>query len=233
MPANRYYTPQDLYPNTTMALEADEALHLKTVMRSVAGDAVELINGRGDLACALITEVNKKGVTLCIEAVTHTPPPRPLILGIGILVQDRLDLLLEKGTELGLTHIDLIKTALVGKAGFTDGQKERMQRVLVAALKQSGRLWLPTIGYIDSLHTFLSPTHTIYYGAINPTAPPFLKAFKSHHPFKLLIGPAKGFSPEELDILKNYTGVYLSDAILRAETAAIAMITLANHAFLY
>ncbi len=233
MPANRYFTHQDLIPHIQISLEPDEALHLKTVMRNIEGDEVELVNGRGFFATAHVSKIHKKGADLSLFQVTHTTKPKPLQLGIGTLVQERLDWILEKGCELGMTHIDLIHTDFSGKNHFTPGQLERMERVLIAALKQSGRLWLPTIGHVPSLEAYLNTScgniaHTIYYGAIDESAPSLLKTFDPASPFKLLVGPAKGFSPLELAALKSHVGVYLNDAVLRAETAALAMITLAK-----
>jgi 16S rRNA (uracil1498-N3)-methyltransferase len=235
MPANRYYTPQDISKGSNILLESDEALHLKTVMRNQVGDAVELVNGKGLLGYATVLEISKKEVVLKIEHLERHPEPRSVELGIGFLVQDRLDLLLEKGCELGLTKISLIKTQNTSKGGFTDGQIERMRRVLIASLKQSGRFWLPQIDLVPSLEDFLDERVFTYFGDIDPTSPPFFEAFDLNTPFKLLVGPAKGFSKEEVLFLKgkkNVFGVYLNQAILRAETAAILMVGLATHAFL-
>lgn len=235
MPANRYFTPQDLSLGSTLILEPIEAQHLKTVMRNEVGDSVELINGRGALGCATIEEISKKSVILKLRHLENFPKPNDCVLGIGLLVQERLDLVLEKGCELGLTKISLIRMQNTTKGGFTDGQIERMHRVLIASLKQSGRYWLPQIDLVSTLEDFVQEDMCIYYGDINPSSPPFYKVFDRRSPFKLLIGPAKGFSTEETLFLrkKNHCrGVYLSDAILRAETAAILLLGLTNHASL-
>ncbi|NDD99753.1 16S rRNA (uracil(1498)-N(3))-methyltransferase [bacterium] len=235
MPANRYFSPQELCVGSAITLEAVEALHLKTVMRNEVGDSVEIVNGKGVLGYATIEEISKKSVVLKIVHAEYFPKPRDCILGIGLLVQERLDLLLEKGCELGLTKICLIRMQNTTKGGFTDGQIDRMHRVLIASLKQSGRFWLPQIDLVPSLEDFLQEDVCIYFGDIDPSSPPFFEVFDLKSPFKLLIGPAKGFTLEEVHLLKqrkNATGVYLSDAILRAETAAILFLGLANHAFL-
>jgi 16S rRNA (uracil1498-N3)-methyltransferase len=235
MPANRYYTPQELSENSTVQLDPDESLHLKTVMRNIEGDLVELVNGRGFLAHAQVASIQKKQVTLKINRIEIFPKDTRLEVGIGYLVQDKVDWLLEKCCELKATDIVLIKTQNVAKGSFTDGQKERMQRVLIAALKQSGRVWLPQIQLIDSLETFINCADTIYYGDINKSCPPMLDIFDPSKPFKLLVGPAKGFSENELKKLRhkeNCIGVFLGDTILRAETAAILMTGLATHALM-
>ena len=172
---------------------------------------------------------------LKVVQLERIPFPKDIVLGIGFLVQDRLDAILEKGCELGMTQLVLIRTENVGKEGFTDAQVERMRRVLIAALKQSGRYWLPSIDLKKDLKSFLEGNAQVYFGDIDPSSPPFFEVFDLKTPFKLLVGPAKGFSSDEIQLLKNSpacTGVYLSDAVLRAETAAILMVGLANHAFL-
>ncbi len=235
MPANRYFTSQELSLGSAIALEPVEALHLKTVMRNEVGDSVEIINGKGALGYATVEEISKKSVVLKIVHLEYFPKPRDCTLGIGLLVQERLDLLLEKGCELGLTKICLIRMQNTTKGGFTDGQIERMQRVLIASLKQSGRFWLPQIDLVSSLEDFLQEDINVYFGDVDSSSPPFFEVFDLTSPFKLLIGPAKGFTKEEIHLLnqrKNAIGVYLSDAILRAETAAILLLGLANHSFL-
>jgi 16S rRNA (uracil1498-N3)-methyltransferase len=235
MPANRYYTPQDFYEESIVELEPSEAMHLKTVMRNQVDDQVELVNGKGLLGQAIVSQITKKGVFLKIVNLERIPFPKDLVLGIGFLVQDRLDVILEKGCELGMTQLVLIRTENVGKEGFTDAQVERMRRVLIAALKQSGRYWLPSIDLKKDLKSFIEGNDQVYFGDIDSSSPPFFEVFDLKAPFKLLVGPAKGFSSDEIDLMKNSsvcTGVYLSDAVLRAETAAILMIGLASHAFL-
>lgn len=235
MPANRYYTPQDFNLDSIVELEPNEATHLKTVMRNQVKDPVEIVNGKGVLGRAIVFEITKRGVFLKIQNLEQIPYPKQIVLGIGFLVQDRLDLVLEKGCELGMTRLILIKTEHAGKEGFTDAQIDRMRRVLIAGLKQSGRYWLPSIEVKQDIRSFIEGTDQVYFGDIDSKSPPFFKALNLKASFKLLVGPAKGFSSGEIQLLKNSpqcTGVYLSDAVLRAETAATLMIGLANHAFL-
>ncbi|NBU62488.1 MAG: 16S rRNA (uracil(1498)-N(3))-methyltransferase, partial [Chlamydiae bacterium] len=82
MPANRYFSPQELCVGSAITLEAVEALHLKTVMRNEVGDSVEIVNGKGVLGYATIEEISKKSVVLKIVHAEYFPKPRDCILGI-------------------------------------------------------------------------------------------------------------------------------------------------------
>jgi len=237
MPTERYFLDEDLIPHQTKSISGAEFHHLAHVMRSRKGDSVQLINGRGALAEASIQDLTKDKAKLLIEEVhQHPPSPPRLILAQAFAKQNRLDFILEKGTELGVDAFWLFPGHHSAKKECFPSQLERAQAVTVAALKQCGRLYLPSISlkpYIeewDQLNHFSS-----FFGDLDPTAPLFEKKWKEgdfpSSPVVFITGPEGGFSLEEVESLKGQgaTGVQLHENILRTETASLMALSLISH----
>src|ERR1700733_2415277 len=105
MPIYRYFLDSPLKERTDVVLEEDEAHHLLHVTKLEVGDACEVVNGKNQLALARVKGIEKRRVTLHIESVTtKSAPSQTLILAQALVRQNRLDTILEKGTELGVTE---------------------------------------------------------------------------------------------------------------------------------
>lgn len=219
MPAYRYFldSPADF-------LTGDEFYHLKSVMRARIGDTIELVNGKGTLSHARLTNISKDAAHFEITSTTHTPPPAPLILAQALTRPALLDWIIEKGTELGATGFWLFPGELSEKKELSLQQIKRLQTLIISALKQCGTLYLPTLELKPPLSLWEKPDCTLLYGSLAPTARPLTQ----HSPAIIAIGPEKGFSPQEhtaLDKLGSI-GVSLHRNILRAETAALCALSL-------
>lgn len=231
MPAERYYHPTTFAKGDTLFLEDQEYHHLLHVMRIREGETVEIVNGCGQLAAATVQKLEKKRAILSLTIVEHAPPPKAkLILAQGTPRQNRLDFIIEKGTELGVTEFRLFPAEKGEKKGPTDGQKERLKSVAIAAMKQCGRLYLPEITYMPPLEEWTSPNITSYFGDTRPEAPSLLKRWNQEtvkHEVMFFIGPESGFSDKEVAAMVRLgaTGVTLHPNILRTDTAAIAALS--------
>jgi 16S rRNA (uracil1498-N3)-methyltransferase len=228
MPDNRFYIDAPLTLDS-LKIEGEEAHHLLHVMRAREGDLVELVNGRGSLAEAQVKAINKRDVTL--DLVKHypvPPPPFPLIIAQAMPRFNRLDTLLEKGTELGMSELWLFTGERSEKAELSENQKERAHKIMVAAMKQCGRLYLPEIRLLPPLKMWTKPEFPLYYGTLEEGVPTLLKAWKPAKGAIFAVGPEKGFSLEELQLLKQLggTGVTLHPNILRTETAPLAALSI-------
>ena len=84
MPHNRYYTDTPFAENAHVTLSDEECHHLVRVLRARPGDRIELVNGRGQLAYARLSEVAKHSAQVLIERIVQEPPKAPLILAMGI-----------------------------------------------------------------------------------------------------------------------------------------------------
>jgi 16S rRNA (uracil1498-N3)-methyltransferase len=236
MPAERYYHPEILEKDQTIHLSGLEHHHLVNVMRTRVDETLEIINGKGQLAEATLCSIEKKSATLLITSVITTPPPeQKIILAQGLPRLNRLEFIIEKGTELGMTEIRLFPAARSEKKELSPNQLERLHTLMVAAVKQCGRLHMPILTLMPPLKQWKAQ-ETLFYGDITPSAPLFMPFWetlgsdqKKHAIF--CIGPESGFSDEEVVMLKKLQahGVKLHSNILRTDTAAIAALVLITH----
>jgi len=239
MPAERYYIESEIQPNLVVELKNSEFHHLVHVMRSKKGDEVELVNGKGSIGLAIINDLKKdKALLQIIKAEHHPSPPFRLILAQAFPKPHRLDLILEKGTELGVNEFWLFPGHHSAQKNWFPSNMDRAKSVTIAAMKQCGRLDLPQVCYLPELSMDkwkdLQST-TPFFGDLSTQACLFQSAWykeASHkYPIVFAIGPEGGFSNEEEDILRNLgaIGVRLHENILRTETASIMAISLLSH----
>jgi len=219
MPANRYFIPSPL--TSPIALPKDELRHLKVVMRARAGDMLEVVNGEGVLAiCKVLPSYQ-----LDIVETKITPPPPEMILAQGFIRPALLDWVIEKGTELGATGFWLFPGDLSEKNSISESHLERLKHLTISALKQCGRLYLPTIEILPPIKQWEKPPIPLFFGSLEPQA----AVLTAKPPAIIAIGPEKGFSREEEVWLKEKLdgkGAKLNNGTLRAETAAVCALSL-------
>jgi len=232
MPAERFFTENPLLLHQELLLIDTEFHHLIHVMRAKEGDKIELVNGLGSLAQAHIEKIKKKGARLRITHVLNEPPPQSeMILAQAIPRLNRLDFILEKGTELGMTQIWLFPAQQGERKELTPHQLERMRAVTIAAMKQCGRLHLPKISIKTPLNQWKKPEQHAFYGDVDPAATCFKP---TDIPIDIgagvlfYIGPESGFSDEETKTLQKLgaRGVKLNPNILRTDTAALTALSI-------
>jgi len=222
MPAERFYLNAPLASQTNVCLNDTEHHHLAHVMRCAIGDEVELINGKGDLASARITAIEKRSTTLEILSSAHHPPLHPFIaLAIPLMRPSKLEWVIEKGTELGTDTFHLFAADHSEKDSLSMAALERLRILTLSALKQSGRLYLPTLELHPLLDSLL--TGHVLFGDPIATTP----ITSAKQPTIFFSGPEKGFSSRELALLRaKAKSVRLNPNTLRAETAPIAAIAI-------
>jgi len=235
MPAERFYFDQLLIPDDRVKLIGPEFHHLVRVMRAQVGDVIELVNGKNQLAQAHVYELTKNEAILQVQTVYPNKPTRhPLILAQALTKLNRLDFILEKGTELGVTAFWLFPGDLSIKKDFSSQQMERAQALTIAAMKQCGRLSLPTIELKPPLKQWKPQEGISFFGDVSPTAPKF-ESFKSQlasqNPILFVTGPESGFSLKEVEQLRkiHVQGVKLHPFILRTDTASMMALSLLSH----
>lgn len=231
MPAERYFLDDSYDRGATLELKGTEFHHLARVMRVRKGEFIELVNGRGSLVEAIVDEVTKDKATLRIESV-HTEPKSPcrLLLAQAIVKLNRLDFIFEKGTELGVDTFWLFPGDRSSQKEMYPAQKERVFAIMIAAMKQCGRLWLPSLVFQPGINEWSAPPATaIFFG--DPRSDLWLADAAGHCSLReklFVTGPEGGFSEEEELSLKNLggVGVCLHNNILRTETASIMALSL-------
>lgn len=231
MPEKRFFLSTELQPHSQLSLIDEELQHLK-VMRCHEGDSIEVMNGKGVLAQAKIIALDKRKADLEIQSIEiENKPSYEVILAQALPRLNRLDTILEKTTELGVTKILLFPGVHSEKVTISPNQLKRIEHILIASSKQCGRLYLPEVELKPPLAKWDKPEGAIYYGDVSPSAPLFRKMFKPTPTIIFFVGPETGLDDSEERILQkwNANGVKLHHNILRTDTAPIAALTLISH----
>ncbi|NGX57593.1 MAG: Ribosomal RNA small subunit methyltransferase E [Chlamydiae bacterium] len=232
MPAERFFYPDKLESKKTIELQDKEFHHLVRVMRAQIGDIVEFVNGQGALAQGRIESIQKRSLQITlIEVKTFSPPQQKIILAQAIPRPQKLDDIIEKGTELGVTHFWLFPGKLSERKELSQSQQNRLRAISISALKQCGRYWLPQTEIKAPLKKWSSLEMPFYFGDIRAQAPLFHSVWKKNDHTGFFVGPESGFHDNEIEVLESLgaCGVKLNPNILRTETAAILAAGLIAH----
>ncbi len=232
-------------PGSELALPDDIARQARDVLRLRTGDVIFLLDGLGGEYEAAISGVTRREVMAEIRARREglANPQPPITLCLGMLKAARLELVLQKGTELGVAAFQpLVTERSVAVADELSGAKRRRyEHILAEALEQCGGAWLPELREPLSLAAALA---SVPSGAL-PLIPweeaagkplgAALRRAREARPIEgvwLFIGPEGGFSAAEVALAERNgaQAVTLGRRILRAETAALVSATLALNA---
>lgn len=227
--------------NQKAELSGDEAHHLVRVLRVEPGQVYEISNG-SSIWLATVVEARKSQVVFdMIEPVPPKPLPVRLTLAFALIKFDRLEWILEKGTEAGVeTFLPVISERT--EKGLERGavnRRERWERIVMEAAQQSRRDALPVLRDAISLSAAAREGADLRLLLDeDPQAAPILKALpnppRTGARVTLLQGPEGGWTADERASLigAGWTPVSLGPQILRAETAALAGISVVMNAWL-
>ncbi|WP_299648163.1 16S rRNA (uracil(1498)-N(3))-methyltransferase [uncultured Tateyamaria sp.] len=225
----RLYVDHPLGQGQSVPLSREQAHYLFGVMRLSVGAAVLLFNGTEGEWKAEVVEAGKRGGTLLCAA--HTRPlqmPPDLWLMFAPIKKARTDFIVEKAAEMGARRILPVQTDFTN-AGRV--QRDRLQAHAVEAAEQCGGTYVPEVADMARLERALADLgdrHLMFCdealaGAEDTSALPDISG-----PWAILIGPEGGFSDKErarLHGMENAHAVQLGQRILRADTAAVAALT--------
>lgn len=207
------------------SLPTTEAQHAVKVMRNSVGDEIEVFDGKGGLASAVITVIDRRNVTVRVTEIQQVPPVSTsnIIVAAAPPRGDRLKWMIEKLTELGASQFIPLETARsVTYPG--QGKLSKLEATVMSACKQCRRLHAIEICQPVTLSALLEDsTATFWLG--HPTAGPTVTISESDQAAKhvILIGPEGGFTDDEVADIQSRNARLLTwpDSILRIETAAI------------
>lgn len=231
-----YFPDKDLGQTRHLALPDDLRKHLKTVLRLSSGDEVLLFNGVGTLARAVLAGESQ----LHITGVSKIPEPGCLLTLLqGVPKGDKLELILQKGTELGVHCFSVVPMARsVGqvKKERLDKKLLRWERIVQEAARQSHQFRLPEIRTPDSLGEALLSVHAdlklvLWEESRRPLQEVLVD--KAPRSIAVMIGPEGGICREETEAAEaaGFEAVSLGPRILRTETAGLAIMSILQYLY--
>jgi len=234
----RLYVTAPLEAGATVALDRSQSSYLVNVMRRKPGDSVLLFNGRDGEWLASLSERGRKAFVLSVAERTRAQtPPGDLHYLFAPLKQARLDYMVQKAVELGVSRLVPVLTRH-GQVQRVNG--ERMRANAIEAAEQCGILALPEIAepivLMKLLAEWIPSRLMVFCDEDAPTGNPVEALAQARGggivgplPVSVLVGPEGGFAPEEreeLTKLPNMVRLSLGPRILRADTAAVAVLAL-------
>jgi 16S rRNA (uracil1498-N3)-methyltransferase len=210
----------------TIHLSAEESKHLSRVLRKTVGDSVYFTDGTGHRVIAKLTDDNHHACILQVQERIKVEKP---VAGLHLLISptkqaERIEWCLEKCTEIGLTKFTPLLSARSERSRL---KTDRLKKIAISAMKQSGQYYLPEIGEATEFSSF-----------VKELAPLAVQKYIAHceDDFKrdfseallpgdaiILIGPEGDFSPQEIELAKSsgFVPVSLGPNRLRTETAGM------------
>lgn len=230
---------QRLRPGETVAIRGDEAFRLIRVSRARPGEAVELFDGMGRAWRARVASVARDCLLCTVEGRSAgADPSLRVVLIQAVLKAGRMELALEKATELGVAEIWVARTQRsVSRPDPGGARVERWRRVVESAARQCGRASLPQVRgpvpWEQALEAVRAagpgwPKLLAYEGATEPLAAALEGPGGPPEGVGLAVGPEGGLEAGEVEQAsrRGFRVVSLGPRVLRAETAGLVLLTL-------
>ncbi len=219
----------------TVDIDGQDAVHLRRSLRLTVGDSVLLCDGRSTEYDTVIDAFSDTAATLRVTAVrpSTAEPSLTLTLYQGLPKGDKLEWIIQKAVELGVTHIVPVEMSrsIARISGKADKKQTRLQTIANEAASQSGRGVLPTvhtpIPFRDALARMEGTNIIVCYEGGGQPLPSLIDP--SVTALSLVIGPEGGIAPEEVEALRAIGAdiATMGPRILRCETAPLAAIAVA------
>ncbi len=240
----RFFVEPENITGSTAVLSGSEARHIATVLRLATGTVITLFDGSGSYYEARLIKISPARAEAKIVAITPyiaTPEDySPVLhLGMGLLKGKKMDFIMQKGTELGISSLRPFRSQYCATPDPAAGKLSRWQKITLEACKQCNRPNPPDLFDVTDFNDLLlhagqekHDLKLIFWEEEGQkdlqktlTAPDATKSVQ------ILVGPEGGFSANEVAdaVAAGYAPVSLGSRILRAETAAIAAVAILQH----
>ena len=226
-----YYTdPENIdEKNAVLTVSGQDSKHISRVLRKKTGDIVKITDGCRNIFTARIVEIKKDSVLCSILEKSYNlfePEMNLMLFAAPLRNQDRFEFLVEKAVEIGVGEITPVITQnTVSKSVFSDNKIERLKKIMIHAMGQSQRCFLPRLNDAATLDDIVKMTaifnnKIVFYEFAEPAG--LIKA-DNDKDVCVLFGPEGGFDKKEIDLLveNNWQVCSLGERKLRSETAAI------------
>lgn len=235
MSGRKRFFVENIAPDNTAVIDGDEFIHAKTVQRVDTGSEICLLDGSGKEYTAIVTKVERGRLIAHVTGVTEGDrgPKTPIYLLIGALKGDKTELVVQKACELGAQKVGVFSSEYCS-AFLNENKIERLRKVAREAAKQCMRSRAPEIEYFDGFKSALDSAEAYENRlfACEFAEKSETDLSKLNGSTAIVVGSEGGFSEHEAQLAKDagFSTVYLGKRILRAETAAIALLSIAAHA---
>jgi 16S rRNA (uracil1498-N3)-methyltransferase len=235
MPRDRFFVAGNRSPGERIALAAEDARKLVTVLRRQTGDRVQIVDASGAVFGARLEVTGKT-----VHAMLDTPGAREgtesgarIVLAQAIPKGQKMDFIVEKATELGAAAIVPVRSARVEGERTGEHKRERWQRIAQSAAAQSGRERVPSVEPVaewEALRATFAGYDRVYMPWERAAAAPLRERFEAEAlaaaSILIVIGPEGGFSIDEVAGARQAGAVPISlgRRILRTETAALVVL---------
>lgn len=223
----RFYTPLSLSKKNEILIEGEEAHHALKVLRVKEGETVEVINGKGEEVKGIIQKIIKEKLTVIFkeEVKIFSEPKIKISLLIGMSELSSLEETIMHTTELGLWKFSPVHTKYsLTKPELIEKKIERLKKIAISAIKQSGVHFLPQIEIFYNLKEALKTLPKQIF-LFSQDAQKYINDFElKEYEFTFAIGPEGDFSEEEKELFERFgcKKVKICENTLRVETAAIS-----------
>jgi len=231
-----YSNDPALTAGVTTDLDEESSHYLVKVLRCNSGDAVTLFNGDGhNYHC--VVEVTGKRVAATVVSVEHNNNESPIAITLvqSLAKGTKLDLVIQKATELGVNRIAPISTersVLKVDAKRLNKKLEHWQKIAISACAQCHRSAIPTIDPVVDFPTWLSDHHSAPSVLIHPEGEHSFNSLAACTDINILVGPEGGFSANEIQQARDRDIKILNcgPRVMRTETAGFAAIAIVQAA---
>jgi 16S rRNA (uracil1498-N3)-methyltransferase len=238
----RFFISHDTIADGTITITGELFRHMATVLRLKQGTRVSMADGSGHEYVGTIARITIDSLEVAIEETCGLPDPDPgprISLFQGLPKGDKLELILQKATELGAAEI-VPFVAARSIARFPEGRLaeklERWQRISREAARQSGRPSVPHVCFARDMDDVLSRAEhavrlLLWEGEKPGSLRKLLAQTETPESIAIIVGPEGGLAPEEVlrAISRGFAPVSLGKRILRTETAGLAILTILQY----
>ena len=228
----RLFYSESLSVNLNSKLDKSQSHYVNKVMRTKVNQTFSLFNSGGEWH-AKDKEI-KKGIVefIVTKQLRHKENPREIWLAFSPIKSNYFNFMIQKATELGVTKFLPI---IFDRTVVRKINKERLEKIIIEATKQSNRINVPFIENAQTLKDFLSKNKSkinLIFADLNSKNKKFESNKLTNKPVCIIIGPEGDFSETEREYILSFEGVKpikINENILRSETAVISAISIINY----
>lgn len=238
----RFFVEAEFLRQRSGKISGELFRHISTVLRLKTGESLCLSDGCGHEAVALITAVDKEGASVSLEPFYSVPTDKETLaitLCQGLPKGEKMDLILQKSTELGIKRVVPFNAERSVARLDSDRLGKRLprwERIVQEAARQSGRSSIPSVGFYEDLRELLkleegSLKLLLWEGEKEQGLREVIKRTDKPASVAIIIGPEGGLTSAEAKnaAAAGYIPVTLGSRILRTETAGLAAVSILQY----